>query len=303
MSHADKPVIDSIVPASGVKLAHMGKDSPVVRVEVPTKSTGRVLTCSGYARPTPQIQWTVISGDYSCKTTSVVRTHHGIATADLVFDTPFNDSCVSTFQCTVTLNQYMVQNSSYTVLLTEGEVLLYSQDIIPLQLSLKSVPAMCTLWTEHQKMQIRTQLQRALSRAVTTACNMIAENITVLTLSCGLENEVVLGGTLANGSPMTSTEKFFYSLLEWKNSGPLLSFNGSFVEVDADFSLCPPDSQACEDMMNNHTREVKTFSETTLVACITSGAVVIVLLATIIILSILKIKLHQRRHTNSQIQR
>ena len=87
-----------------------------------------------------------VDSNISCKTFSIVRTYHGIVSAELVFDTPFNGSCAGTFECTVILK---VENSS---LLTEGERM-YSQDTIPFQLSLTS----CVL--HGQKMQLRTHFE------------------------------------------------------------------------------------------------------------------------------------------------
>lgn len=173
----------------------------------------------------------------------------GIVKAELMLDTPFNQSCAVRVQCEVlldshTLGRVVVENATHLVTLREGK---YTQQrpSIEFHLSVIMQPKLkrCTMWSDEDKLRIKSDLGWVLSRSVTNAENQC---INVSSLVCG-GDRLSVGGTLQDCSTSTSTttpsEATLYSFLMWKNRGPLVSLNGTLCQVDPDFPLCPAGSE------------------------------------------------------------
>jgi hypothetical protein len=300
----DKPIIDSIVPAEQIKIITPKEKSSTATVEVPTNFMGTLLTCSGYAWPPPAIQWTSPSGDLPCGMTSHTRTQRGgVTTAELVLDAPFNSSCVGQVQCLVLQDQFMeveAENVSYSVDLTLGGDF-DPEHAAEFRLSVNTLHPVCSLWTEKQKSRMRTSFGRVLSRVVTSQPMERSQCITVSHLSCDGER-VLFGGTVRNCPSSTGAQvqvTAFYSILSWKNRGPLVYLNGSLCRVDPEFPFCSPDSP-CE--LNNSRERADSLTGINIGLYVVGGAVFVLVLLLLGVF-IYKLRRASRKHPAGNLEK
>ena len=286
----DKPVIDSITPGKGINLLPAKKNSETL-FEVPENFIGILLTCSGYGWPAPRVQWTPLDELSLCGLTSETRTHSdGVVKAELMLDTPFNRSCEVGVKCEVVLDSLVlgreVENASYSVYLKAGPDT-HQIPVTEFQLSLRPRGSLvCSLWTDKDTSRIKTDLGQTLSRSVTSAPDTKNECIDISSVTCDGDRVSVIG-TLQDCSTTEHSETTLYSFLGWKNSGSLVSLNGTLCEVDPDFPLCLTGSEC--GLLGQDT--CSSCMGITVGLYVVSGAI---LLSAMVMICIILCKCHQR---------
>jgi hypothetical protein len=293
-----KPVIDSITPGKGINLLPAKKNSETL-FEVPENFIGTLLTCSGYGWPAPRVQWTPLDELALCGLTSETRTHSdGVVKAELILDTPFNRSCEVGVKCEVVLDSLVlgreVENASYSVYLKAGSDT-HQRPVTEFQLSLRPRGSLvCSLWTDKDTSRIKTDLGQALSRSVSTTRDTKHECINISSVTCDGDRVSVIG-TLQDCSTTEPSETTLYSFLRWKNSGSLVSLNGTLCEVDPELPLCLTGSecgllsQISEDTCNS-------FMGITVGLYVVGGAI---LLSAMVLICVILCKCHQRSCWNT----
>ena len=287
----DKPVIDSITPGKGINLLPAKKNSETL-FEVPENFIGTLLTCSGYGWPAPRVQWTPLDELSLCGLTSETRTHSdGVVKAELMLDTPFNRSCEVGVKCEVVLDSLVpgreVENASYSVYLKAGPDT-HQIPVTEFQLSLRPRGSLvCSLWTDKDTSRIKTDLGQTLSRSVTSAPDTKNECIDISSVTCDGDRVSVIG-TLQDCSTTEHSETTLYSFLGWKNSGSLVSLNGTLCEVDPDFPLCLTGSESC-GLLGQDT--CSSCMGITVGLYVVSGAI---LLSAMVLICVILCKCHQR---------
>ena len=278
--YADKPVIDSIIPAEEIHFLAPTEESGTA-VEVPVGFTGTLLTCSGYAWPVPTVRWAPLDTlDLPCGMSSKTRTYRdGVVTASLAMESPFNGSCVGRAKCEVALHVpgWGTEDITHTVDLDEeeeGEL----RRVTQFQLTLKTNQVQCSKWTEKERLLLGRDLSRVLSRSVVQSLNKNRECVNISTLTCDTDRITVSGSAMLDcqsDNPHKLETTTLYLFLMWKNSGPLVSLNGTFWQVDPEFALCPTDSEC--GLSQSQPRDTYHLMEVSIVLYTTSGAVFLLL--------------------------
>ena len=306
LTSTDRPVIDSIIPAKGIKLLPAKKNSRTT-FEVPKNFVGTLLTCSGYGWPVPRIQWTPLDELVQCELISETRTYSdGVVKAELIVNNPFNQSCAVRVQCKVVLADgglvvgREVENASISVDLRQGPDT-HQTSATKFQLSLTALSSLkCSLWTNKDKSRIKTELGQALSRSVTTSLEHTTSDdcINISSLTCDGDRVLSVGGTLQDCSAIGPSDSTLYSFLLWKNRGPLVSLNGTLLQVDPLFPLCLTGSECGLSQSSEDTCSSST--DITIGLYVVSGA--ILLCAMVLIAVILcKCRQHSCWETNTRI--
>lgn len=257
----------------------------------------------GYGWPVPRVEWTSIKdddadgGELLCGMEShYVSQGDGIATAHLVLvDTQFNSSCVGRVQCSVTVD-LLDDRVSHSVVLMQGSTSDEASDGDSTEFQLKiELPhsQSCSEWTQKNSVDLQANLGQILTRILTNSADERQDCINISTLTCSKDCVLVRGilhqDCQISAPGRVTTTTMLYSFLQWKNSGPLISLNGTLCKVDPEFPHSPA---TCRELcMESSSEATSCYMREISIGLYTACGVVIVLFIVLVV-----VLFHQCRH-------
>lgn len=309
----DSPEINTISPMDPVQSNH---SAPSPTFVIPTSYVGVALTCTGFAWPSPSVQWLKNGGSLpSGMTSEMVQSSAGLVSAKLRWTRVFSSADVGQYTCLVSSNNNTVQStveivpSSPTV--TTEPPPSCSIESTSVFFQVRVLNASCNQWATLLREHIGDQFQQELSRIVETDCNctLPPDGIQINSPPQCSENSpggVVFRGTIRNSTAPT-TEEIFCTILAWQQGGSLVNLNANLYRVDSQCSLQVDSftSQECAVAPTTPTPTTPTaeadIQTIIIIAASVGGALVVGLLIVVLVLCCIYCCYGKKRKTPAQV--